>query len=158
MTLGVPSAYHQGMSSVVKRSIALPTELFQTLELEAAQVGRTVSATLADAAYLWLSTRRGLRSLCAWERDNGALTAHELAEADRILDLAGVGSFKAAEGAASWERHLATAVGSPRFEETRKEIAIRPTLKELLLSADGRAAELAPPKTSLQRRKSKPLA
>jgi hypothetical protein len=100
LTLVVPSAYHKVMSSVVKRSISLPTELFEALAREAAQDGRTVSATLADAADLWLSTRRGLRSVRAWERDNGALTAEELAEADRILDLAGVGSFKAAEGAA----------------------------------------------------------
>jgi hypothetical protein len=157
LTLVVPSTYRGVVSSVVKRSISLPTELFEALELEAAQDGRTVLAALADAVDLWLSTRRGLRSVRAWEQDS-ALTVEELAEADRILDLAGVGSFKAAEGAASWERHLATAAGSPRFEETRKEIAARPTLKELLLSADGRVAELAPPKTSLQRRKSKPLA
>ena len=98
LPLVVPTAYHGIMSSVVKRSISLPTELFEALGVEAAQDGRTVSATLADAADLWLSTRRGLRSVRAWERDNGALTAHELAEADRILDLAGVGSFKAAEG------------------------------------------------------------
>ena len=56
----------------------------------------------------------------------------------------------------SLERHLATAARSPRFEETREEIAARPTLKELLLSADGRVAKLAPPKTSVHRRK--PLA
>ena len=58
----------------------------------------------------------------------------------------------------SLERHLATAARSPRFEETREEIAARPTLKELLLSADGRVAKLAPPKTSVHRRKPKPLA
>lgn len=76
----------------MKRSISLPTELFEALGVEAAQDGRTVSATLADAVSLWLSVRQGLQSVRAWERENGALTAEELAEADRVLDLAGVGS------------------------------------------------------------------
>ena len=80
------------MSSVMKRSISLPTELFEALGAEATQDGRTVSATLADAASLWLSVRQGLKSVRAWEQENGALTAEELAEADRVLDLAGVGS------------------------------------------------------------------
>lgn len=79
------------MPSVVKRSVSLPVELFERLESEAAGEGRTVSAVLADAADLWLSTRKGLRAVRAWERSNGALTAAELAEADSILDRAGVG-------------------------------------------------------------------
>lgn len=79
------------MSSVVKRSISLPAEIFEALELQAAKEGRTVSAALADAADLWLATRRGLRTVRAWEREHGTLTADELAEADRVLDQAGVG-------------------------------------------------------------------
>ena len=79
------------MSTVVKRSVSLPTEIFEELELQAAAEGRTVSATLADAADLWLVTRRGLRSVRVWEREHGALTAAELADADRALDRAGVG-------------------------------------------------------------------
>lgn len=79
------------MSSVVKRSISLPAEIFEALELQAAKEGRTVSAALADAADLWLATRRGLRAVRAWEREHGTLTADELAEADRVLDQAGVG-------------------------------------------------------------------
>lgn len=50
-----------------------------------------MSAALADAADLWLATRRGLRAVRAWEREHGALTAEELADADRLLDEAGVG-------------------------------------------------------------------
>jgi len=76
---------------VVKRSISLPAEVFEELEQQAAEEGRTVSAALADAADLWLATRRGLRAVRAWERQHGALTAEELAEADRQLDRAGVG-------------------------------------------------------------------
>lgn len=79
------------MSSVVKRSISLPIGVFEALEMQAAEEGRTVSAALADAADMWLSTRRGLRAVRAWERENGALTAQELAEADALLDRAGVG-------------------------------------------------------------------
>ena len=78
------------MSGVVKRSVSLPTDLFERLEHEAAEEGRTVSAALAEAADLWLSTRKGLKAVRAWERANGALTAAELAEADRVLDGAGV--------------------------------------------------------------------
>lgn len=79
------------MSAVVKRSISLPADIFEALELQAAEEGRTVSAALADAADLWLATRRGLRAVRAWEREHGALTAEELADADRLLDEAGVG-------------------------------------------------------------------
>ncbi len=50
-----------------------------------------MSAALADAADLWLSTRKGLKAVRVWERANGELTAVELAEADRVLDDAGVG-------------------------------------------------------------------
>lgn len=50
----------------------------------------TVSAALTDAAGLWLSTRRGLRAVRAWERDHGALIAGELAAADAELDRTGV--------------------------------------------------------------------
>jgi hypothetical protein len=79
------------MSTVVKRSISLPADIFEALEAQAAEEGRTVSAALADAADLWLATRRGQRAVRAWEREHGALTVEELAAADRELDRAGVG-------------------------------------------------------------------
>lgn len=79
------------MSSVVKRSISLPVEVFEALEAEAAEDGHTVSAALTEAAGLWLASRRGLRAVRAWEREHGALTAEELARADEVLDRAGVG-------------------------------------------------------------------
>jgi hypothetical protein len=80
------------MGTVVKRSISLPADLFAELEQEAAEDCRSVSAALAEAADLWLVTRRGLRAVRAWEREHGVLTAEELAAADRVLDRAGVGS------------------------------------------------------------------
>jgi hypothetical protein len=79
------------MPGVVKRSISLPADVYEALEVEAAEEGRTVSSALADAADLWLATKRGLRGVRAWERQHGALTAEELAAADRELDRAGVG-------------------------------------------------------------------
>lgn len=87
-----PWYYHSvSMATVVKRSVSLPAELFAALEQEAAQDGRTMSATLTEAADLWLLSRRGLRAVRAWEREHGALTADELAAADRVLNDAGVG-------------------------------------------------------------------
>ena len=79
------------MSSVVKRSVSLPADVFEALEQQASEEGRSVSAALADAADLWLATRRGLRAVRAWEREHGALSAEELAVADRKLDRVGVG-------------------------------------------------------------------
>ncbi|MEQ1700051.1 MAG: hypothetical protein ABMA25_08075 [Ilumatobacteraceae bacterium] len=79
------------MSSVVKRSISLPTELFDALEGEAAAEGRTVSSIVSEATERWLATRRGIAAVRAWERDHGELTQEELAAADDALDRAGLG-------------------------------------------------------------------
>jgi hypothetical protein len=78
------------MPNVVKRSVSLPSDVFAELEREAEAEGQTVSAALTDAAGYWLATRRGLRSVRAWERQHGKLTASELAAADEVLDQAGV--------------------------------------------------------------------
>ncbi len=90
LTVVVLRSYHRRVSGVVKRSVSLPSEVFAALEREAAAQGQTVSAALADAADQWLATRRGLRAVRAWERENGELTADELAAADVDLDRAGV--------------------------------------------------------------------
>lgn len=74
------------MSSVMKRSVSLPSETFEELEQQAAEDGITVSAALAEAADRWLASRRGLRSVSAWERQHGLLTAEELDAADLELD------------------------------------------------------------------------
>jgi Ribbon-helix-helix protein, copG family len=83
-------SYHSKMSTVVKRSVSLPSEVFAALEREAEAQGQTVSAALTEAADQWLATRRGLRAVRAWERENGELTADELSAADAELDRAGV--------------------------------------------------------------------
>jgi hypothetical protein len=74
-----------------RRTLAEVEHVFEALEQQATEEGRTVSAALADAADLWLATRRGLRAIRAWEREHAALTAEELAAADRELDRVGVG-------------------------------------------------------------------
>lgn len=86
-----PWSYRGAMSSVVKRSISLPTELFDALEGEAAAEGRTVSSIVSEATGQWLATRRGLAAVRAWEREHGELTGEELAAADDVLDHAGLG-------------------------------------------------------------------
>ena len=78
------------MPSVVKRSISLPSDMFAALEQQASEEGRTVSAALTEAAAQWLATKQGLAAVRTWERKHGALTTTELAEADRLLDEAGV--------------------------------------------------------------------
>ncbi|MCY7297906.1 MAG: hypothetical protein LH616_01680 [Ilumatobacteraceae bacterium] len=79
------------MASVIKRSLSLPSDIFEALQLQANEEGKTVSAALTDAADLWLSIRRGLKSVRARERHHGALSAVELADADRLLDAVGIG-------------------------------------------------------------------
>lgn len=86
-----PWSYRVAMSSVVKRSISLPTELFDALEGEAAAKGRTVSSIVSEATERWLAMRRGIAAVDAWEHDHGELTEAELAAADEALDRAGLG-------------------------------------------------------------------
>lgn len=86
-----PWSYHSTMSTVVKRSISLPADVFAALEHEAALDDRTISAVVAEATEQWLRVRRGLAAVREWEHDHGALTAAELAEADAALDRANIG-------------------------------------------------------------------
>lgn len=90
LALVLPRSYHPGVPQVVKRSVSLPISVYGALEAQAAREGLTVSAALAEAAEIWLSTRRGRRAVRAWEREHGALTAEELAAADAELDRVGV--------------------------------------------------------------------
>lgn len=85
--------YHRGstierMAGVVKRSVSLPSDVFDELEQEAAREGLPLSAALTEAAQQWLVVRRGLREVAAWEREHGAFTEAELAAADAVLDAA----------------------------------------------------------------------
>jgi hypothetical protein len=85
------------MGRVVKRSLSFPPELFAEFEAEAAAEGIGVSTAMSLAAEQWLLTRRGLRAVAEWEAEHGALSAAELAAADRLLDEAGVGTGSSAD-------------------------------------------------------------
>ncbi len=63
-----------------KRSISLPPDLAEAIDLAAAQEGTTVSAWLADTAARRLRLDAGRRGIAEWERKNGTLTADELAD------------------------------------------------------------------------------
>ena len=74
--------------AVVKRSISFDAQLWEqvTAELSPGEVSAVVNKALDDL----LRRRRGLAAVAEWEAENGALSAEELAEADAILDAAGI--------------------------------------------------------------------
>lgn len=74
------------MSSVVKRSLSFPPDVFAAVEEEARVQGVGVSTAITQAARQWLLVRRGLRAVTEWEAEHVELTADELADADRLLD------------------------------------------------------------------------
>ena len=63
-----------------KRSISLPPDLADAIDAAATAEGTTISGWLADAAAHRLRLDAGRRGIAEWERDNGPLTATELAE------------------------------------------------------------------------------
>jgi hypothetical protein len=84
-------SYSATVGTVVKKSLSFRADLYAAVEAEARADGSTPSAAFAEAATLWLATRRGVRAVRSWEAEHGALPPEELAEADRVLDEAGVG-------------------------------------------------------------------
>lgn len=78
---------------VVKRSVSVDAHLWD--ELVAAAGGAAVSPLVNDALAGYLHRRRALAAVAAYEAEHGAFTAAELAEADRLLDAAGVADLTA---------------------------------------------------------------
>lgn len=78
--------YHCPVAQREKRSISLPPDLTRRIAEEAARKGTTFSAWIAEAAAKQLKLEAGRRAVEEWERENGAFTPEELAEADRRLD------------------------------------------------------------------------
>jgi hypothetical protein len=80
------------MSSVPtrkKRSISMPPDLDAAVADAAAAAGTSYSAWLASAARKELTLRAGLAAVAAYERDEGAFTPDELAEAEAwVLEVA----------------------------------------------------------------------
>jgi len=78
---------------VVKRSVSVDAEIWDDLVREAGP--RPVSPLVNDALALYLRRQRGLAAVAAYEAEHGAFTAEELAEADGMLDAAGVADLAA---------------------------------------------------------------
>lgn len=68
------------MATRDKRSISLPPRLAHEIEVAAAREGMTFSAWLARTASRRLKLDAGRGAVAEWERENGPLTAAELAE------------------------------------------------------------------------------
>jgi len=73
---------------VVKRSVSVDAELWDDLVREAGDAA--VSPLVNDALAHYLRRQRGLAAMAAYEAEHGEFSEAELAEADRILDAAGV--------------------------------------------------------------------
>lgn len=87
--------YHDRMAQREKRSVSLPPDLTHRIAEEAAREGTTFSGWLADTAARRLKLDAGRRALEEWERENGPLTAEELAEAEvRVRALLGRGAAR----------------------------------------------------------------
>ncbi|HEY3834220.1 MAG TPA: hypothetical protein VGO03_18155 [Acidimicrobiia bacterium] len=71
---------------VRKLSVGLDTAVADAAARAAEREGLSVSAWLNRAAERELRIGRGLAAVRAWERNNGALTDAELADADKVLD------------------------------------------------------------------------
>lgn len=78
-----------------KLSISLDESVFLAAKRSAERREMSLSAWLNDVADHALETEgsieAGLAGVAEWEAENGPITAEELAEADAILDAAGVG-------------------------------------------------------------------
>jgi hypothetical protein len=84
-----------GGVKVDKLSISFEPELGDAVRSAAAQAGKPVSAWLAEAAAGKLRADALSAFLAAWEAEHGALTAAEIARAERELGLGGAGDTAA---------------------------------------------------------------
>lgn len=78
----LPLCYRNVMAVRKKRSISMPPELDAEIAAAAAQSGMSYSAWLADTARKEFTIRAGLAAVSQFERDHGAFTSGELAEAE----------------------------------------------------------------------------
>jgi hypothetical protein len=66
-----------------KRSISMPPDLDAEIAAAAEQAGMSYSAWLADTARKEFTIRAGLAAVSEFEREHGAFTPGELAEAEK---------------------------------------------------------------------------
>jgi hypothetical protein len=78
----LPLCYLIGMAVRKKRSISMPPDLDAEIAAAAAAAGLSYSAWLADTARKEFTVRAGLAAVSEFEREHGAFTAAELAEAE----------------------------------------------------------------------------
>jgi len=69
-----------------KRSISMPPDLDELIEKAADQAGMSYSGWLAATARKEFLIQTGLKAVAEFEREHGAFTADELAEAERWVD------------------------------------------------------------------------
>ncbi len=74
--------YYDVMAVRKKRSISLPPDLDAEIAEAAAEAGVSYSAWLADTARREFTIRAGLAAVGEFEREHGAFTVAEIAEAD----------------------------------------------------------------------------
>ncbi len=96
---------------VVKRSVSFEADIWHDLVAEAG--AGPVSPLVNDALAHYLRRQRGLAVVEAYEAEYGEFTDAELAEADRILDAAGVVDLTAATGPKPRVRRAAAKKASP---------------------------------------------
>jgi len=73
-------SYHRLMVQRQKRSISLPSDLADAIDVAASAEGTTVSAWIAETAAHRLRLDAGRQGVAEWERQHGALTPDELAD------------------------------------------------------------------------------
>lgn len=81
--------YHLAMTSVVKRTISVPADVFAAVEAEVTE-GESLSTLFSDGARLLLRQRAGERAVASYEAEHGPISQEALHEADRLLDEAGL--------------------------------------------------------------------
>ncbi len=81
VALSYPLSYHFIMAQRQKRSISLPSDLADAIVVAATAENTTVSAWIAETAAHRLRLDSGRQGIAEWERQHGALTSDEIAEA-----------------------------------------------------------------------------
>lgn len=72
--------------AVTKRSISMDTDIAEAVDKAAADDGVAFSTWLGNAAQRELRRRDGLAAIADWEEEAGALTSHEIAAGEALLD------------------------------------------------------------------------
>ena len=80
MQLSYRLSYHLIMAQRQKRSISLPADLADAIDVAATAEGTTVSAWIAETAAHRLRLDAGRQGVAEWERQHGALTPDEVAD------------------------------------------------------------------------------